>query len=372
MTPTVSFVVPCYRLAHVLGECLRSILAQTFHDLEILVMDDRSPDDTPQVVRSVDDPRVIHVRNEQNLGHLANYNKGIGLARGRYVWLISPDDSLLAPYVLERFVELMEGAPRIGYVFCPVIPHVENRQVELAPFWYSDPKDAVFPGPIFLRMLLRGNCVPAPSAMVRRSCYERLGAFPLDLPFAGDWYLWCLFATAFDVGYLGEPMVRYRWHDTNMTHQLRRHDPRILLEDDLAVRWRIARHLTSSGLATEAEAWWSELAGCYVDQVAQREQDAESGLSLGEAQSSWDRRALGEGEQARIASRVYTALGDRAFHRRQVREATAFYREALRARPASAVAWLKYALARAGTPGAHVRKALTLARHARGRNSSLR
>lgn len=369
MEPTVSFVVPCYKLAHVLGECLSSILAQTFHDFEILVMDDRSPDDTPQVVRGFPDARVIHVRNEENLGHLANYNKGIGLARGRYVWLISADDSLLAPYVLERFVGLMDREPKIGYVFCPVVPHLENRQVQITPFWYNGPKDTVFPGLAFLRKLMHGNCVPAPSGMVRRSCYERIGAFPLDLPYAGDWYLWCAFAMAFDVGYLAEPMVRYRWHDTNMTHQLRTQDPRVLLEDDLAVRWRIARRLAKLRLDSDAEAWWSDLAGCYADLAAQREQGGEGGFSLADARSSWDRHAFGAKEHAGLAARVYTALGDRSYHQQgHVREARALYRDALRCRPASAVGWLKYLLACSGKPGTHVRKALTFARNVPGRH----
>src|ERR1700719_665273 len=99
---SVSFVVPCYKLGHLLAECLNSILSQSFRDFEILIMDDCSPDQTPEVARSFTDPRVRYVRNETNLGNLRNYNKGIGLARGNYIWLISADDRLRRTYVLER------------------------------------------------------------------------------------------------------------------------------------------------------------------------------------------------------------------------------------------------------------------------------
>src|SRR6478672_7594179 len=58
----VSFVVPCYRLAHLLGECVDSILAQSYGDFEVLIMDDCSPDATPEVAASFSDPRVRHVR----------------------------------------------------------------------------------------------------------------------------------------------------------------------------------------------------------------------------------------------------------------------------------------------------------------------
>jgi glycosyltransferase involved in cell wall biosynthesis len=57
-------------------------------------MDDCSPDNTPEVARSLQDPRVKHIRNNPNLGHLRNYNKGISLSRVKYVWLISADDYL--------------------------------------------------------------------------------------------------------------------------------------------------------------------------------------------------------------------------------------------------------------------------------------
>src|SRR5216684_5652724 len=94
MNPKVSFVIPCYKLAHLLPECVNSILSQTYQDFEVLIMDDCSPDHTPEVARSFRDARVKHIRNEPNLGHLKNYNKGIELARGQYVWLISADDCL--------------------------------------------------------------------------------------------------------------------------------------------------------------------------------------------------------------------------------------------------------------------------------------
>ena len=115
--PTVSFIVPCYKLAHLLPDCVHSILMQTYRDFEVLIMDDCSPDATPQVAQSFQDPRVKHIRNDPNLGHLRNYNHGIGLSRGKYIWLISADDFLRRPYILQRYVELMENHPQIGFTF---------------------------------------------------------------------------------------------------------------------------------------------------------------------------------------------------------------------------------------------------------------
>src|ERR1700730_371421 len=118
MNPTVSFVVPCYKLAHLLSECVESILAQAYGDFEILIIDDASPDNTPEVAASFKDPRIRYIRNHPNLGHLRNYNKGIDLSAGKYVWLISADDRLRKDYVLERYLSVMEGDSKIGYAFC--------------------------------------------------------------------------------------------------------------------------------------------------------------------------------------------------------------------------------------------------------------
>ena len=265
----------------------------------------------------------------------------------------------------------MEHHPRVGYVFCPVVPHIENRGVEIAPFWYHAPDDAVFEGRLFLRKLRDGNCVPAPSGMVRRTCYERIGLFPLDMPYSGDWYLWSAFATEFDVGYLSEPMVRYRWHDTNMTHQLRTCDPKILLEDDLAVRWRIARHLGGLSLRADADGWWSELVDRYASLVAQRERDGgRAGLSMAEARTSWERHAVDRDERDGLAARVCIALGDRSYRDGQIKSSRRLYRDALRLDPRSTVGWLKYVLACSGELGVRVRTAGTNARRILGRTSS--
>src|SRR5689334_13989722 len=89
VTPEVSFVVPCYKLAHLLPQCVTSVLSQSYKNFELIIMDDCSPDFTPDVVRSFHDSRVKHIRNPANLGHIRNYNKGIATARGKYVWLLS-------------------------------------------------------------------------------------------------------------------------------------------------------------------------------------------------------------------------------------------------------------------------------------------
>jgi len=134
-SPLVSFVVPCYRLAHYLAECVGSILSQTYPHIEIIVLDDQSPDDTEAVARGImvahSDRRISYIRNPENLGNIRNYNKGIGLASGKYVWILSPDDRLRNPHLIERYVAVLESRPNIGFVFCPA--HVIRGTEDTGP-----------------------------------------------------------------------------------------------------------------------------------------------------------------------------------------------------------------------------------------------
>lgn len=93
--------------------------------------------------------------------------------------------------------------------------------------------DRIFRGYAFLKKLLKANTI------VRRGNYEKRCAFPLDMPWAGDWYLWCLFSLYSDVGYLAEPMVAYREHEQSMTSKLWRENVAACCEEDVKIPWAI-------------------------------------------------------------------------------------------------------------------------------------
>jgi len=366
LTPKVSFVVPCYMLGHLLADCVNSILSQTFGDFEILIMDDCSPDSTPEAARSFGDPRVIHVRNEPNLGHLANYNKGIRLARGEYVWLISPDDTLRVRYVLRRFVDFMDSHPGVGYVFCPVVKLQYEQETDVFEWCFHGTQDTVFKGRNFLANLISANSVPAPAALVRKECYEKVGLFPLDMPYAGDWYMWCNFALHYDVGYVAEPMVNYRLHDLNMTKILTHRDPNILANDNIAVRWRLKRKAEAAG--PRVVVGWCEdaIIGDYVQRLllpscgaADRGKIA---FTLEQFEESLARHSPDSTAQSRVQARVYADLGDHYYWGNELIQARQYYRWALQQKPSMFRVWAKYVLLLAGYPGLRFRETLVALR----------
>lgn len=360
--PLVSFVIPCYKLAHYLRPCLDSLLGQTYRNLELLIMDDCSPDDTPAVAASYSDARVRYFRNDPNLGHLRNYNKGIGLARGDYIWLVSADDCLRSKDAVGRFVALMEQDPRLAYVFCSAMGLGENGDETGVVEWARPfTKDVVLEGRRFLATLAEGNCVSAPSVMVRRRCYEAAGNFPLDLPHAGDWYLWCAFAFCGEVGYLNEPMVCYRIHGSNMSSTLIAGMRHVVREDQAKVRWRLKDMAEKAGFPEVARICLERLAKQYSVDLAEAAPTPTCESMVESVEAILERHARVEEREA-LRTRIFGLLADRLFGLERFADAAYFYRRALRRSPQRWNYAAKLALLKLGRSGVFVRRAAGRAR----------
>ena len=351
--PVVSFIVPCYNLGHLLGDCLQSILCQTYTHFEILIMDDCSPDNTPDVARSFSDPRVIHIRNDKNLGHLRNYNKGIELSKGRYIWLISADDSLRKPYVLSRYVDVLERNPEVGYVTCPAVCLEDGQEAGvMAHTLAPGTKDRIFTSREFLELLLQSNIVPAPATMARKQCYEQVSMFPLDLPYGGDWYLWSVFALQFDVAYLSEPMVYRRMHDKNVSRYFWSEGQTGLIHDEIEVPWRVKRHAEKQGRVDVTSLCDRLIASTYSRTILRHsEEKRQIGITIEQFKHSVADHANSSDEQKRISSFVYATLADGYFDRADFPQAENFYRSCLNLDPSSLAVWVKLGLTRLGTLG---------------------
>ena len=363
MFPNVTFVVPCYKLGHLLPDCISSILMQTYRDYEVLIMDDCSPDETPQVAAAFADPRVQHIRNEPNLGHLRNYNKGIELARGKYIWLISADDCLRSRYVLERYVGLMEAHPNVGYAFCPAIRLEDGREKELLEYSVQGPKDVILDGREFLHRLIYANTIIAPSTMARKECYERVSMFPLNMPWGGDWYLWCMFALHFDVAYFADPMVCYRRHALSMTNHLMKAHVDSCSQEDVELPWIIKREAERLGYRSVVKHCRRAIACEYARTMAtQRYRTARPSMSVERYEKSLLEHVSGEHERKWIQARVRAAMGDHYYWQNEYTKAQESYYLAVQKDPWMPKILAKYLLLRSGNAGIQFRNGLRACR----------
>jgi len=326
-------------------------------------MDDCSPDATPEVSQSFKDPRVKHIRNETNLRHLANYNKGIGLARGEYIWLISADDRLRQPYILMRYMQLMESHPEIGYAFCPAIGMQDQEETGLLNYSYLGPEDTIIKGQDFFEKLMELNCVIAASGMARKECYEKVSLFPLDMPYVGDWYLWGMFALHYDVAYFAEPMVNYRLHDITMTNVLTKRDRRLNIEEDLRMLWAFSKKVEKMGLDAQSARCRRAIVEKYASEIVLSEdEESRCGISLEEFNDSLSVYTTYKGERETIRFQVYTKLGDRHHWKHDLSGALQCYERAIKIHPFSPKVMIRYILLHMGGSGIVLRKSLSTMR----------
>jgi glycosyltransferase involved in cell wall biosynthesis len=116
-SPKVSVCIPVYNRPVYVAEAIESVLQQTFTNFELIVTDNCSTDNTPQIVQSYaqQDRRISYYRNEHNLGVISNLNRGLLQARGEYIKFVLSDDKL-APQCLEVFVEKMDKHPGVSLI----------------------------------------------------------------------------------------------------------------------------------------------------------------------------------------------------------------------------------------------------------------
>jgi cellulose synthase/poly-beta-1,6-N-acetylglucosamine synthase-like glycosyltransferase len=225
--PAVTVIIPNYNHARYLPERIESVLNQTCQDIEVLLMDDCSKDDSRRVIAdyAARDSRIRVVLNEQNSGStFKQWNKGIALAKGEYIWIAESDDVADLTF-LEKLLALLDANPAAGLAYSQSWRIDENGQphgtwapimAELdATLWESD---FVLPGPeLVRRFMIHSNIIPNASAVVmRRSALAAVGPAPETMRIAGDWVYWVRYMLTTQVAFVAEPLNYFRFHRHNV------------------------------------------------------------------------------------------------------------------------------------------------------------
>jgi glycosyltransferase involved in cell wall biosynthesis len=202
MTPAVSVVIAAYNYGRYLDGALASVLGQSLRDLEVIVVDDGSTDDTGEVVaRFLSDDRVRYERTN-HVGQSAAKNTGIRLARARLIAFLDADD-LWLPTKLEKQLALLKTNPALGVVYSRRSLMDESGR----PLEYEQP--ALFRGRV-VDAMFRNNFICFSSAVVHRRVFKHLGFFEESLALAIDYEFWLRVASSYAFDYVDEPLVQYR------------------------------------------------------------------------------------------------------------------------------------------------------------------
>ena len=214
MPPSVSVVLPVYNREHSIARAIRSVLDQTYRDLELIVVDDGSTDGTRDVVRQFA-PRLTLIEQE-HAGAYAARNRGIARARGELIAFIDSDDAWL-PEKLALQVPLMRRE-EVGLVFGDTVHVTEPRdgapRTGTTSFAVSPPRRERAAA-----HFAWGDFVPTCTVLVRRRCLDEIGGFP-DAALGADYLAWFRIALRHEIDFVDAVVAEYTVHAAGISHDL--------------------------------------------------------------------------------------------------------------------------------------------------------
>lgn len=200
--PKVSVVIPAYNAKKFIRQTIDSVLAQTFRDFEVLVVDDGSKDETNEIVESYGAP--VRCIRKVNGGVSIARNTGIANAVGEYVALLDADD-LWASTKLEKQVKLLDENPKVGLCFVGMERVTEDLKLidRFEANYYQDYTEAL----LLYLCIVTGSCS---SAMFRREVFSQTGGFDSSFSTSADWELWLRLSLITQFAPIPEYLIKYR------------------------------------------------------------------------------------------------------------------------------------------------------------------
>jgi glycosyltransferase involved in cell wall biosynthesis len=255
--PHVSVIIPNYNGARFLRQAIDSVLDQTYHNVEVIVVDDGSRDDSAAILRSYGER--IRWFEQPNQGVSVARNRGIDECRGELVAFLDVDD-VWEPSKLEKQVPLFAN-PAVGLVYCGYFV-VDD---ELRPLQTCIPVNRGWLLEKFAQsaaaVIVGGGSI----AVIRRSCFDQVGKFDPALSTSADWDMYRRVCSRYQVDLVPEPLMRYRQHASNMHRRVAIYEHDVLLR----LEKMFADPLCTTILPLRAQAYgksYLALSGSYLHQ----------------------------------------------------------------------------------------------------------
>lgn len=220
----VTVIVASYNHAAYLTQRMESLINQTYQHIEIIVIDDCSPDNSVKILRSYESyPKVRLVIREKNGGWVTVSNQGVDMASGEFVIFANCDDDC-DPRMIERLVDAMKTNPSAGISYCRSLMVDEQNQVLGDDFEIREDAfkvrckaDTLITRSEMYRFLLEACVIPNLSAaLFRKECFQKIGKLSSSYKVCCDWDLFFRVIAQYDVAYVTEPLNRFRQHKTTI------------------------------------------------------------------------------------------------------------------------------------------------------------
>ena len=217
--PLISICIPAYNSAAYILRTIESALNQTYRNLEVVVVDDKSTDNTVEVVSSINDSRVRLVCNESNLGMTGNWNKCINEAKGEYIKLI-PADDVIYETCLEKSMAVLQANEDVSLVL--VGTDLINNDDKIIGAYAHWPKEGIFDGrKISKKSVMLNNFFGNPvCALFRKADFDKTGGFDEDIPYILDFDLWIGLSALGKSAFIKEKLSAFRVRKDSNTGKL--------------------------------------------------------------------------------------------------------------------------------------------------------
>ena len=213
--PKVSVIIPTCNRAGFLRGAIDSVLSQTFQDFEIVVVDDASTDNTPEIVACFHDQRIKFIRHKSRKGAAIARNTGITNSKCDYIAFLDDDDEWFPEKLAKQMAVMLASPPRGGVSCIPAIDLVDRAsgkiKGQMIPTKSGDLSEA----------LLIDNCIGGTSSvLIKKDCFKKVGMFDEALPSMEDYDLWIRISRWFHFDYVKEPLLKYYVHQKKISKNL--------------------------------------------------------------------------------------------------------------------------------------------------------
>ncbi len=198
----ISVVIPTYNRSGLIERAVKSVTQQTYENLEIIVVDDGSEDDTEAVVNSIKDNRIRYIKLPANSGVSNARNKGVEYATGSLVAFQDSDD-YWRPRKLEKQMEYWKEHPEFRMIYCAYSYSKNGDYLGKVP---ADEERGVLEGKIFEHLLMQ-NTIGAPTILADKECFQACGGYDTSFSSIEDWEFVIRFSKDYEIGYVDEILV---------------------------------------------------------------------------------------------------------------------------------------------------------------------
>ena len=215
VTP-VTVIVPTFNRCGWLPQAIASVLAQTYGDFHLIVSDNASTDETPDVVARFDDPRLTYVRRDRNVGLNEHYNLCVDEVETEY-FLIVPDDDALVPHAIETLLPVLQQNPNAGIAHGRARLEQGDLVVSSSHDMTGLVEDTVEAGATFIRRAMRSSHrVHATTVLYRAEAIKPVPLDPRDYP-STEFGVWLRLALDWDIAFVAKTVAIYRMHTSSYT-----------------------------------------------------------------------------------------------------------------------------------------------------------